>query len=126
MIYRFLADAVLVVHLVFVSFVVLGGLLVLRWRVFVWLHLPTLVWGILVQCFFWKCPLTPLENRLRRLGGEAGYTGGFIEHYISLLLYPDISLWFQATLGLVLVSINLTVYSSIFARRSQAVSTRLG
>src|SRR5690349_16661407 len=119
MIARVLADLVLVLHLAFVLFIILGGLLGLRWRAVLYVHLPTLVWGILVQCFFFICPLTALENWLRRLGGEAGYEGGFIEHYILMLLYPRISYWFQAMLGLVLVMINLVVYSYLFRRRAR-------
>jgi hypothetical protein len=119
MIVRLLADFVLVLHLAFVIFIVLGGLLGLRWRSVLYVHLPTLVWGVLVQCFFFVCPLTALENWLRRLGGEAGYAGGFIEHYILLLLYPRISYWFQAMLGLALIIINLAVYSYVFISRGQ-------
>jgi hypothetical protein len=119
MIARILADLVLVIHLAFVVFIVLGGLLALRWRSVLYVHLPTLVWGVLVQCFFFVCPLTALENWLRRLGGEAGYTGGFIEHYILLLLYPKISHWFQAMLGLVLIGINLAVYLYLFRQRTR-------
>ena len=120
MIYRLLADGVLLFHFCFVLFVVLGGMLVLRWRAVVWFHLPALGWGILVECFYWTCPLTPLENWLRRLGGEAGYTGGFIEHYVSMLLYANISLRFQAMLGLVLMFINLLVYSYVVRHRRRA------
>jgi hypothetical protein len=119
MIARILADLVLVLHLAFVLFIILGGLLILRWRALLYVHLPTLVWGILVQCFFFICPLTALENWLRRLGGEAGYEGGFIEHYILMLLYPRISYWFQAMLGLMLIIINLVVYSYLFRHRTR-------
>ena len=119
MIARILADLVLVLHLAFVIFIILGGLLGLRWRSVLYVHVPTLVWGILVQCFFFVCPLTALENWLRRLGGEAGYAGGFIEHYILMLLYPRISYWLQAMLGLALIGINLIVYSYLFMRRTR-------
>src|ERR687889_2933712 len=86
--YRALADAVLVLHLAFVLFVVLGGLLVLRWPRLAWLHLPAAIWGVLIEFAGFVCPLTPLEVGLRRLGGEAGYEGGFIEHYLTGALYP--------------------------------------
>ena len=117
MIYRVLADLVLVFHFCFALFVVFGGMLVWRWPKACWLHLPALVWGVLVECFYWTCPLTPLENWFRRLGGEAGYTGGFVEHYVSMILYANISRRFQAMLGLALVVINLFVYFCLFLRR---------
>ncbi len=110
MIYRLLADAVLIFHFVFVIFIVFGGLLVLRRRAVLYAHLPALAWGILVELFLWQCPLTPLENWFRQMGGEAGYSGGFIEHYILLLLYPGIGFWIHILLGLVLAAINLAVY----------------
>lgn len=116
MAYRILAELVLVIHFCFVLFVVLGGLLSLRWRFVLWLHLPAFVWGILVQCFYWACPLTPLENWLRRLGGEAGYTGGFVEHYISAILYADVSPRFQFALGLLLIGVNVLIYAWVFTR----------
>ena len=119
MIYRILAELVLVLHFCFVLFVVLGGLMALRRRSVIWLHLPALIWGILVECFHWKCPLTPMENWFLRLGGEAGYTGGFIEHYVSTILYADISLEFQAMLGLLLIVINVFVYSYVFLHLRQ-------
>ncbi|HVS04348.1 MAG TPA: DUF2784 domain-containing protein, partial [Thermoanaerobaculia bacterium] len=74
-----LADATVVLHFLFVVFVVLGGLLVLRWPRLAWVHLPVAAWGVLIEWVGWICPLTPLENRLRALGGEAGYAGGFVE-----------------------------------------------
>ena len=115
MIFRFLADLVLVFHFAFVIFVIFGGLLILRRRIVLFVHLPALVWGILVQAFLWQCPLTPLENWFRQSGGEAGYEGGFIEHYILILLYPSIGFWVHIMLGIVLLAINLAVYSYVFS-----------
>jgi hypothetical protein len=117
MAHRILAELVLVIHFCFVLFVVFGGLLVLRWPSVLWLHLPAFIWGILVQCFFWACPFTPLENWFRRMGGESGYTGGFVEHYISAILYANVSRKFQAMLGLLLIGVNVLVYSVVFIRR---------
>jgi hypothetical protein len=117
MAYRILAELVLVIHLCFVLFVVLGGLLALRWRSILWLHLPAFAWGVLVQCLFWACPLTPLENWFRRLGGEAGYSGGFLEHYISAILYANVSREFHVALGVMLIGVNVLVYSSLIIRR---------
>lgn len=114
MIYRILADAVLIFHFIFVLFVVFGGLLVLRRRAILFLHLPALAWGILIEIFLWQCPLTALENHFRQLSGEAGYEGGFIEHYILMLLYPGIGFWIHILLGIILTAINIAVYSYVF------------
>lgn len=89
MIFRVLADAVAVLHAAFVAFVVLGGFLALRWRRLWVAHLPCAAYGVLVEVFGWICPLTPLENALRTRSGEAGYAGGFVEHHLLPLLYPD-------------------------------------
>ena len=88
MFFRALADLVVVTHLAFILFVVLGGLLALRWPRALWLQVPAAVWGVLVEVGGWICPLTPLENRLRGLAGDAGYPGGFVEHYLLAWLYP--------------------------------------
>ena len=79
MLYRLLADAVVGLHLLFVVFVVLGGLLTLRWSKLAWIHVPAFLWGAATALFGWICPLTYLENDLRTLGAEQGYSGGFIE-----------------------------------------------
>ncbi|MBA3599805.1 MAG: DUF2784 domain-containing protein, partial [Acidobacteria bacterium] len=92
--------------------------LALRRRWIASLHLPAVVWGILVECFFWACPLTTLENSLRYLGGESGYTDGFINHYISAVLYANISPQFRITLGLLLIGLNMLVYWYVFRQRS--------
>ncbi len=117
MIYRALADLVLVVHLTFVLFVVLGGLLVLRWPAAAWLHVPAAVWGVLIEYTGWICPLTPLENSLRMRGGEAGYSGGFIEHYIQPLLYPaGLTRSTQVVLGSLVLVLNLVAYGKAVSR----------
>ena len=89
MAYRLLADLLVVVHLTFVLFVVLGGALVLWRRRLALLHIPVAVWGVYVELSGRVCPLTPLEVRLRSLGGQAGYSGGFVEHYLLPVLYPS-------------------------------------
>jgi uncharacterized membrane protein YhhN len=89
MLYRWLADLVVVLHFGFVLFVVGGGLLALRWPRLARVHLPTAVWGVLIEFGGWLCPLTPLENWLRRRSGGAGYAGGFVEHYVLPVLYPS-------------------------------------
>jgi hypothetical protein len=115
--YRVFADLVVLVHGAFVVFVVLGGLLVLwniRWA---WVHLPAAIWGAIVEFAGKICPLTPLENHLRHLAGERGYTGGFIEHYIMPLLYPvGLTRERQALFGAILVAINIVAYSIVIVR----------
>lgn len=117
MIYRALADLILALHLVFVLFVVLGGLLVLRWPRTAWVHIPAAIWGMLIEYTGWICPLTPLENSLRTRGGEAGYNGGFIEHYIQPVLYPaGLTRSTQVVLGSVVLLLNVTAYGIALSR----------
>jgi hypothetical protein len=125
MIYRLAADAVLVLHLLFIVFVVLGALLALRWRWMPWLHLPAAAWGVWVEASASICPLTPLENMLRRAAGEAGYAGGFVEHYLVALIYPagltpSIQWWLA---GLVL-AVNVAVYGWVISRRRRRAPTK--
>ena len=117
MLYRLAADAVVLFHLGFILFALLGGLLVLRWPRLAWLHVPAAVWGMAVEFLHLYCPLTPLENHFRALAGDQGYSGGFIEHYLIPLIYPagltpGIQLW----LGSLVLLINLWVYGYL-ARR---------
>jgi hypothetical protein len=113
-----LAEAVVLLHFGFVLFVIFGGLLALRWRRAVWLHLPAAAWGALIEFTGWICPLTPLEHWLRRQGGQAAYQGGFVEHYILPVLYPHgLTRTIQLILGLLGVGINLLVYSILWRRR---------
>jgi hypothetical protein len=117
MLYRFLADLVVVVHFGFVLFVVLGGLLALRWPRVAWLHLPAAAWGAGIEFAAGICPLTPLENRLRQMGGEAGYAGGFVEHYLLPVLYPDgLTREVQLGLGAFVIGLNLAVYFVVWRR----------
>ena len=111
MAFRMAADAVLVLHLLFVVFVVLGGLAVLRWPRLAWLHVPAAIWGVLIEFGGWICPLTPLENSLRERGGEVGYTGGFIDHYVTSFIYPDgLTRPMQFAIGALVLVINVYVY----------------
>jgi Protein of Unknown function (DUF2784) len=115
--YRFLADVVLVLHLGFVLFVVAGALLVLRWPRLVWFHAPAALWGVFVEWSGWICPLTPLENRLRARGGAVGYAGGFVEHYLLPALYPaTLTRTVQMVLGAAVLVVNLVAYALVFAR----------
>jgi len=115
--YGLLADLVLLVHLAFVLFVVLGGLLVLRWPRMAWLHLPAALWGAGIEFASGICPLTPLENRLRHLGGEAGYSGGFIDHYVTALIYPHgLTRGVQLALGVLVVLVTVILYRRAWRR----------
>ena len=108
---RVLATAVVLVHMAFVAFVVAGGLLALRWPRVAWVHVPVALWGALIALGGWICPLTPLENRLRALGGDTPYTTGFLEHYLLPILYPvALTRGVQVATGLVVVAVNLLVY----------------
>lgn len=118
MLYPLLADTVLLLHLAFVLFAMFGGILILRNAKWIWLHLPALLWGVAVQWADLICPLTPLENRLRAMGGEEVYSGGFIEHYVTKLLYPDaLTLELRYVLGVVLIAINVVVYAKVVLHR---------
>ena len=117
MFYRLAADAVVLLHFGYAIFVIAGGLLVFRWRWIALLHLPAVVWGVLLEFFGWMCPLTPLELRLRTAGGQAGYSGGFVEHYILPLLYPaGLDRPLQISMGSFVVAINLAVYGWLLWR----------
>lgn len=116
--YRAAADLVLALHFVFVVFVVLGGLLALRWPRIAWIHVPIALYGAIIEFAGFTCPLTPLENWLRQRGGEAGYAGGFIEHYIMAALYPaGLTREVQLTLGIAVLAINAVIYAIWWKRR---------
>ncbi len=120
MIYRVLADLVLLIHAAFVIFVVFGGLLALWKRSLAWLHLPALFWGAVVVGMGWICPLTPLENTFRRIAGEGNYQSSFLEQYLLLAIYPQgLTREIQILMALLLVVGNLIVYA-IWYHRHQA------
>ncbi len=116
MLYRALADAAVGAHFGFILFVVLGGLLVLRWPRVAWLHVPAFAWGAAIEFGGWICPLTYLENDFRARGAAEGYDTSFIEHYILPLIYPD--LWFPGgfpragfiAIGVLVVAVNAAIY----------------
>jgi hypothetical protein len=117
MAYRLLADFIVTLHLSFVLFTALGALLALRWRWFPWLHLPAVAWGAFVEVTGRICPLTPLENRLRRAAGGSGYEGDFIEHYLLPIVYPPgLTQEIQLTLGALLVVVNGAIYATVWHR----------
>ena len=118
MIHRLAADAVLLLHLGFILFVLLGGVLAVRWRWAPLLHLPAMAWGVYIELNGGLCPLTPLENRLRIAAGDAGYTGGFIEHYLLTLIYPaGLTPQIQYVLAAVVVGVNGLAYAWVWRRR---------
>lgn len=118
MMHRLLADAVLVLHLGFILFVVLGGFLVLRRPRLAWLHAPVFLWGAAIEFGGWICPLTPLEKWLREQGGGGAYTGGFIEHYVTALIYPEgLTRNIQLLIGAGVLAINAAIYLRLWQRR---------
>lgn len=118
MIWSLLADALVVIHFAFTAFVIFGGFLTWRWRWLAAVHLPALGWGCWVEVSHSICPLTPLENHFRRLGGEAGYQGGFLAHYLAQVLYPPGLTWnVQWVLAGLLVLINIAAYARLLRRR---------
>jgi hypothetical protein len=120
-----LADLVVVLHFLFVLFVVFGGFLVLRWPKIAYLHLPIATYGVLIEFVGWVCPLTPLEKGLRESAGQQGYEGGFVEHYILPVLYPDgLTRGVQLVLGMLVIGVNVAVYWLVARRRKQSLIAR--
>jgi Protein of Unknown function (DUF2784) len=121
MIFRLFADVTVLVHLAFVLFVVLGGLLAARWPSVAWVHLPAAAWGAWVELAGWVCPLTPLENWLRTQGGGTAYASSFVEHYLMPLLYPAVlTRETQYTLGVLVLLVNAVIYVALLRGRARA------
>jgi hypothetical protein len=117
MVYRALADLVVLLHASFIIFAVLGALLALRWPRVACVHLPCVAWGILLEFNHWVCPLTPLELWLRSAAGTTPYSGGFIDHYLVPAIYPaDLSSQAQSVLAVLLLAINLALYAIVLWR----------
>ncbi|VVM44185.1 hypothetical protein PS662_00458 [Pseudomonas fluorescens] len=111
MLYRIAADGLVLFHLLFILFVLFGGLLVLKWRQLIWWHLPAAAWGVAVEFLHLPCPLTQWENLMRHAAGQTGYGGGFIEHYVWPVIYPaGLTPAIQWILGSVVLAINVVVY----------------
>jgi hypothetical protein len=124
--YRFLADALVVFHLAFVTFVIFGGLLVVRWPRAAFAHLPAAAWGVFIEWSGLLCPLTLLENHLRELGNEAAYRGSFVNHYIMPVLYPEgLTREIQFVLGAGILVLNITLYVITVRRLRRARRTLL-
>jgi len=117
MIYRALADFVVLIHMAFVLFATLGGFLVFKWPRAAWFHIPAALWAALIEFLGWVCPLTPLENWLRRRGGEIGYQTSFIERYLLPVIYPAaLSRGLHVILGLLVLGVNLAIYRRLWRR----------
>lgn len=115
--YSIIADIVVIIHFLFILFVVMGGVLVLRWPKLAWVHLPAVVWGALVELRGWICPLTPLENYFRDLAGKNVYSGDFIEKYLLPIIYPaTITPFIQQILGTAVILFNVIIYHSIIKK----------
>lgn len=115
--WRLLADVVVVVHALFILFVVAGGLLALRWKWMAFVHLPVAVYGVVIELVGFTCPLTPLEKALRRRAGSAGYDGGFVEHYVIPLVYPgEFTTGVKIALAVLIVAVNVAVYVVVWQR----------
>jgi hypothetical protein len=122
--YALLADLLLLAHGAFVLFVIAGGLLVLRWPRVAWAHLPAALWGAGIEFTGRICPLTPIENAWRHAAGEAAYQGGFIEHYVTAVLYPGgLTRAMQLVLGVIVLAVNGRVYWTVWRRRTSSRSS---
>ena len=120
--YGVLADLVLLAHAAFILFAAGGALLVRRFPRVAWLHLPAVVWGVGIEWSGGVCPLTPLEDWLRRRAGASGYQGDFIDHYVTALIYPaGLTRGMQIGLGAALLLVNVLLYWRAWsARRPRA------
>ena len=115
MLYRVGAYFILILHFGFVLFVLVGGLLLVKWPRLAWLHLPAVAWGAFVEFKGWICPLTPLENWLRAQAGEAEYAGDFVTRYLSAVLYPEaLTREVQIVLGTLVLAVNLAIYGRLW------------
>jgi hypothetical protein len=117
MLWSVAATAIALLHFAFIVFVILGGVLVLRWPWLAWIHLPAAVWGALIEFAGWYCPLTTWENSLLRRAGRAGYENGFIEHYLFAVIYPEgLTRTMQIAIGVAVIVINAAVYARLIQR----------
>ena len=126
MIYRVLADMTFLLHLLFILFVVFGGLIAFRWRKIIWIHIPLAIWGVIVEWGDIICPLTPLENYLRSLGGGQEYELSFMEKYLYPIVYLEtLDRELQFILGLLVIAINIFIYGIIIRRKKSKTKTIL-
>ncbi|MBC7002331.1 DUF2784 domain-containing protein [Photobacterium sp. BZF1] len=115
MMYRLMADLVVIFHLLFIIFGLLGGLLIIWRGILVVIHIPAVLWVSVVSFKGWICPLTPLENQLRQAAGDEGYSGGFVEHYLIPVIYPPtLSFDIQVVLGFAALTVNIVIYAFVY------------
>ena len=115
--YKLLADAIVLAHFLFIVFIVGGGLLVIRCPRLAWMHLPAAIWGAVIEFLGWICPLTPLENHFRELGGGVSYSGDFVVHYLLAVIYPEnLTVEIQCILGGLVIAINVIFYTLAIRR----------
>lgn len=127
MIWAALADAVVALHFAFILFALLGGALLVRWPRLVWLHAPALAWGTWIEVSGGICPLTILENRFRDAAGAAGYGEGFIDHYLSPIIYPEgLTHETQLIYASVLLALNAAFYLRWLSKIPQRRKRRAG
>lgn len=108
---RLLAELALILHFLFILFVIFGGLFVFKWNRIIWLHVPCAIWGVLLVIYHRICPLTHMENYFRNWAGASGYSGGFIEHYLLAIIYPTgLTANTQIILGIIVIVVNLVIY----------------
>lgn len=126
MLARITVDTVLLLHLAFILFVMLGGLLVLRWRRLMLLHVPAIAWAAFVELAGTVCPLTSVENRLRVAAGMSGYAGDFVEHYLLRVIYPDgLTRQTQWLLAVLVIIVNAVIYAAlVFSARERLADGR--
>ncbi len=122
MLYQLVADLIVLIHFAFIVFVLAGGLLVFKWHWILWLHIPAAIWGALIVMVGWICPLTPIENMLRQGGAGVAYPSGFIDRYFAPLIYPaDFTDEMAIAMGVVVIVINVLVYSIFLVRRKREI-----
>lgn len=118
--YRLLADLLLLTHFAFIIFVLLGGLLMLKWPQVAWLHIPAALWGVLTEILSLPCPLTPMEKYFQRLAGDAPYEGDFIAHYLLPVIYPAaLTPNIQILLGIIVIVVNIVIYTYVLTHMNQ-------
>jgi hypothetical protein len=118
--YQLAAELTLIIHLFFIIFILFGGLLALRKRFWIWLHIPAALWGLWIEWSGWICPLTPLENYFRQKASLLEYPEGFIEHYLISIIYPEqLTISLQWFLGGILLIVNLLIYFYVFRTGSK-------
>jgi hypothetical protein len=115
MVYSLLADLIILLHFMFILFVLCGGLLVLKWKWLIFIHIPAAIYGILIEIESWVCPLTPLEVHFKMKAGESIYQGGFIEHYLIPIIYPPgLNRTIQIILAAMVLILNIIIYTMVF------------